>query len=267
MVGLIITIGITLVASITLAILLGKKVKNPKTKRIILIIAPIATILCHYSSIFYHLIGHAISPESITTAEEFFRGNINLLIPIYPCNVVMITCLVIGLTFNENCKFFRALVDFTFLFGFVCALAGLLGNGEYFMPDLPKNYDVYKSAVAHGFLIFNTMLLPSMGYFKLNAVRNVIRVFFMILIMGLVGIYCSALSFFAINKETALDWNAMFLWRTPIDSIPICRFHIVMPLFILALFIVLTLLEMVLLPKEDRWISKLKKTKNIKKVF
>lgn len=267
MVILFITIGIVLIASFVSAIIVGKNIKNSKTKRIILIIAPVVIILCRFSSVFYHLIGHSINPETISTAEEFIRGNINLIIPIYPCNVIMITCLLIGLTFNVNSKVFRALVDFTFLFGIVAGLGGLFANGEYFMPNVPKGFDVYQTVFSHGFLIFNILLLPSMGYFKLDAVRNTIRVFFMILVMGLVGLYCSALAFFSVNKEFALSWNPMFIWKTPIDAIPLCRFHVVMPLFLVALFIVLTLLEMVLLPKEDRWISKLKKTKNIKKVF
>lgn len=257
--GLIITIVVCLALAITAAILVSKKITKPEHKRIILLVAALLTVLCHYSSLAYHAIGHAVNPDKIGTVMSFLSSNPNLVLPIYPCNIVMWGLLILALIKNENSKSFRIAVDFLFFFGIVSGFFGLVANGDYFNPNVVKNYDIYKSAVAHGFMIFNILLLPLFGYIKLNAFENTLRTLIGTVIMGLVGLYCSAIELVLRGKDLVVSWNAMFLFRSPFDGIPFLKFYIVMPIFIVVLLGVLTIIELFKKEKGKRWFNMIDK--------
>lgn len=95
MVGLIITIVVSILLSIAAVIIASKTAKTDKAKRIWIIAAVCGTVLIHYSSIVYHAIGHAVAPDQISTVLNFVECNPNLVLPIYPCNVVMWLCLIL----------------------------------------------------------------------------------------------------------------------------------------------------------------------------
>lgn len=257
-IGIIITIATLLVLAISGAILTSRFVKTNKTKRLILLIAAIAATVAHYSGIIYCAIGHAIYPDTIISAGDYLIKTPNLALPIYPCNTVLIACLILALIKNENSKGFEIFVDYVFLFGIVAALAGLVANGDYFCDTVEKDYLVYESIITHGILIYFILLLPLFGYFKLNALKNLINCSFSTIGMGIVGLFCSLVIFSLSGFDTMKFINPMFIFKSPIEALPIVRFYIVMPLFLVVLFIVLTILEFILLPKERRWYSRFK---------
>ena len=86
-----------------------KHVKSERTKNIILIVASFLTILCHYSSLLYHQILDG-------GAMKYLSHNPNLILPIYPCNVVMWACIIYGVLKNKQSRFGAFLCDYVFWF-------------------------------------------------------------------------------------------------------------------------------------------------------
>lgn len=242
-------------------ILLCKFVKTEKWKRRFLIILSSLTILCHYSSLLYHIIGNTIAPDLISPSEAFVRSNQNLAIPMYPCNVVMWGCFLLAFIKDKNSKTFKLLVDFLFLFGLVSGLGGMLANGDYFNPNVTKDYDIYKSCIAHAFMIVNILVIPGFGYFKLDTLKNMSRTALGVLLMGVVGLVDSFLILILKGPESVINDNPMFLFRSPLgDSLWFVIFIIIMPLFLLLLFIVLTIVELFKFKRGNRWWNRVKKS-------
>ena len=87
-----------------LLLLVKKTVKSSRAEQTMLLLSAIVTIIFHYSTFIYRLItGNA--------AIEYLRSNPNLILPIYPCNVVMWSCLIIGLVKERESKLVRLLTD------------------------------------------------------------------------------------------------------------------------------------------------------------
>lgn len=252
---------IVLTATLVVAgtFLLANVIKTQKARRITVFVLSVATVLCHYSSIIYHAIGHAINPDQIGTVVSFLKSNPNLVIPMYPCNMSMWCCLILGIMAickKDDNKVFRAIADFCFLFGTIGGIGGLFANGDYFVTWLPKNYDVLKSAVAHGFLLLNCLSLPFLGYFKLDCIWNSVRNTIMVAIMGVVGLLCSVAIYYYGGKDLVVSWNAMFLYRSPFDGFNFVRFYTIMPLYLVLMFGILAICEVVKYPKELRFKKK-----------
>ena len=78
-----------------LLIIVKRTVKSEWAQNITLLIAAIITILFHYSTFIFYLItgGPAI---------EYLNECANLILPIYPCNVVMWCCLILPLLKNKQ---------------------------------------------------------------------------------------------------------------------------------------------------------------------
>ena len=91
---------ILILINIGVLFLINKKCKSEKSKYITLLILSMLTVICHYSSLVYHL----FTP---LTPMGFLKSNPNLILPIYPCNVVMWLALVLGILKNKKTKFFN----------------------------------------------------------------------------------------------------------------------------------------------------------------
>ena len=73
-----------LIALVALGLWLIKRhVKRERTENIILLLAALFTILFHYSSLIFKLFSGG--------AMEYLSDTPNLILPIYPCNLVAIT--------------------------------------------------------------------------------------------------------------------------------------------------------------------------------
>ncbi|MCQ2776501.1 MAG: hypothetical protein MJ217_02110 [Bacilli bacterium] len=245
MTPLIITIVITVLGIIATTIVAGKTAKTEKAKNFWLLFLALGTVLVHYSSLAYHGIGHLIVPEKITTALDFLKGNPNLILPIYPCNVVMWFCIIIGGFKNKESKVFKFLVDFTFCFGIISGLVGLMANGDYFNIDNLDKYDVCKSAVAHGVMIINVLSLAVFGYFKVDTLKNMLNNLIGVVFLALDGLFCDLVALVIGGESTMNSYNAMFLWKSPIEGLSFLKFYIVAPIFIVVLFLILHIFELI----------------------
>lgn len=112
-------------------------------------------------------------------------------------------------------------------------------------------------------MMTNVLLLPIFGYFKLDTIRNTINIAAGVVLMAAIGLLDDAIIAVIGSVERMQSYNAMFLFRSPIDGVPILTFYILGPVFIVATFGILTLIETIKLPKEERWYNKIaRKNKN-----
>lgn len=88
---------ILIILIVGLLVLFKKTCKSDKSKYIVLLVISISTIVCHYSSLLYHELSNG-------SAMDFLIDNPNLILPIYPCNVVMWLAFVYGILKNKKTK-------------------------------------------------------------------------------------------------------------------------------------------------------------------
>jgi len=193
--------------------LLSKKVKDQKYKNLIILISSILTIVVHYSAIAYYGFKDG-------TAIEYITSNPNLVLPIYPCNIVMWCCLILGLVKNKESKFVSFLIDFIYFFGIPACLVGMFANFDFVNNPTLSNYHVTKGIVAHAAMFLNVMLLRGLGYVKLDFKKNTIHIAISVVMMGIIGLYCTLVIWVLSSYDFAYIVNSMFLLHPPFgDSI------------------------------------------------
>ena len=207
-------INFAVIAAIVIAlIILKKKIKTEKGKYWLLLVSSILTIVCHYSSLIYHLIVDG-------TCIDFLMDNPNLVLPIYPCNCVMWCCLILGIIKKKDSKLGSYLIDYIFFFGAVAGVIGLFANIDFFKNPTLANYDVTKCVFSHGFMLFNTLLLPVFGFVRIDFKKNIIHTAIFVLMMLVIGAYCSLLITVIDDYSAAYNYNSMFLLHSPFDGLP-----------------------------------------------
>lgn len=233
-----ITLGLVGV-SIGLSILLKKKLKTEKGKYIALLIAGCLTVLVHYSSLIYHLIADG-------ECTSFLQSNPNLILPIYPCNVTMICCLLYGIKRKKDDSFARYLADYCFFFGSASSFIGMLANVDFINNPTLLNYDVTKGIVAHGTMFFNAVLILAFGYVKIDLPKNIHRFGVAIIMMCLVGLFDSAIIWVFAGEATVYNINCMFLLHSPFEGADFVIFPTIAGIAIVLLFIILVIVEAVM---------------------
>ena len=155
--GTLILFNLILIA-ITVALLLAAKrwVRSERARFVLFLVAPLVTIVFHYSSLLYHLLftGEAVA---------YLASTPNLFLPIYPCNVVMWCALLYGLLPNKSSKAALLFSDYIFWFGIVSTLVGMFANVDFIVNPTLTDFEVTKSIVAHATLLFNVLLIPVFG--------------------------------------------------------------------------------------------------------
>lgn len=203
---------IVLAVIAVIVFLITKFVKTQKAKDIVMLVASIATIVCHYSSLVYHQIVNG-------TCIPFLTSNPNLVYPIYPCNCVMWASFIFALLRNKESKTARLISTYCFFFGVVSGIVGLFANVDFMNNPTLKDYDIFKGVLAHGFMLLNVLLYPCLGYVEYNFKKNIIRMAMSEVIMLIIGAYCTLL-FTVINSyETAYQVNSMFLLHSPFEGV------------------------------------------------
>ena len=205
---------------IGLLILFKKTCKSEKSKYIVILFASLTTILCHYSSLPYHFFTDG-------KAFEFLKSNPNLVLPIYPCNVVMWLCLVFGIIKNKSTKFGSFLVDYIFWFGILSALVGMFVNIDFIREPSLLNYDVTKGIVAHATMLFNVLILPVFGFVKIKLERNLYHIILSVVMMLFIGLYCNLLIEVIADSDYAYHVNSMFLIHSPFEAVPFLTYPLI----------------------------------------
>lgn len=248
--GKLIIFNLILIALIAVGLWLIKKyVKKERTQNIFLIFAAVFTILFHYSLFIFKLLsgGNAI---------EYLSETPNLILPIYPCNVVMWSALIFGLLKNKKSKLGEFFADYLFWFGIISTLVGMFANVDFINNPTLADYGNFKSIAAHATLLFNVLLLPLFGYIKIDAKRNIKNIIISVVLMGAIGAYCN-LVFSALASETvAYDVNSMFWLHSPFAGVEFLTYPLISLIGIPIYFAVFILCELCAYKKGKRFFDK-----------
>ena len=251
--GTLVAFNCFLLLIIFIGLFLAKKyIKNEKGKNIALLLSALFTILCHYSSFLYLYFTNGAT-------AEYLKQNANLLLPIYPCNIVMWGCLIYGMLKNKGSKFASFLADYLFWFGIVSTLVGMFANVDFINNPTLKDYEVTKSIAAHATLLFNILLIFVFGHIKVDLVKNIIHILISVIMMYVIGLYCNKLFEVLGSVEEAVSVNSMFILRSPFPAIPFLTYPIIAAIALVLYFGLFCICELFAYPKGNRWINRIKK--------
>ena len=248
--GMLVIFNIILILIIAAALVAIKKwVHSERARRAILLVAPLITIAFHYSSFFYHLL--------FTGAGIAYLGETpNLILPIYPCNVVMWCALAYGLLSNKDSNIALLLSDYVFWFGIASTLVGMFANVDFIMNPTLANFEVTKSIVAHATLLFNLLLIPVFGLLRPNFFRNMRNMILSVLAMYIIGLYCNVVFEALVGAEKAYDENSMFIIHSPFEGAPFLRYPLIAAIGLVIYFAIFTVCDLVRSPHGNRWFDR-----------
>lgn len=226
-----------LIAISALLVIVKITVRSEKAQRILFLISAVVTILFHYSSFLLLL----IKGEG---ASDYLRSNPNLILPIYPCNVVMWSCLILPFL-KEKSKLRELLTDYIFWFGLVSTLVGMFANVDFIRNPTLADYDIAKSIIAHATLLFNLMLLPIFGKIKINLWRNMKNIFLSVVGMYVIGLYCNLIFEVVGSSEKAYEVNSMFIIHSPFEGLDFLRYPIIALVALVLYFVVFLICDMI----------------------
>lgn len=233
-----------------LLFLVKKTVKTKGAERAVLIISPIVTILFHYSTfIFYAVTGGA--------AFEYLGDNPNLILPIYPCNVVMWSALILGFMKDTDSRLKNLLTDYVFWFGIFSTLIGMFANVDFIKNPTFADYDIVKSIVAHATLLFNLLLLPIFGRIKIDLFRNMKNIILSVIGMYVIGIYCNLVFRALVSAERAYDVNSMFIIHSPFEGLDFLTYPIIAAIALVLYFILFAVCDLIKNKKGERFYNRL----------
>jgi hypothetical protein len=230
---------------------LKKHIRSERGQTITLLVCAWVTILCHYSTFLY---------LAFTNGQplEYLKSNPNLLLPIYPCNVVMWGCLIYGFMKNKQSKTARFLQDYLFWFGIFSTLVGMFANIDFINNPTFADFEVTKSVLAHATLLFNILLLPAFGRIKVDLIKNMVHILISVVLMYGIGIYCNTILEVLSSAETADYVNSMFLLHSPFPAIPFLTYPTIAGCALLLYFLLFSICELFAYPKGRRWLNRIK---------
>ena len=245
-----------LIALIALGIWLVKKcVKKARTQNNILIAAAIFTIMFHYSSFIFKLLSGG-------KAIEYLGETPNLILPIYPCNVVMWSALIFALLKNKMSRVAAFFVDYLFWFGIISTLVGMFANVDFIMNPTLADYENFKSITAHATLLFNILLLPIFGYIKIDVKSNITNIIISIFVMAAIGCYCNLVFHALVSEAAAYDVNSMFLIHSPFEGVEFLTYPVISLIAVPIYFGVFVICDLCAHKKGERFYNQAKTTNN-----
>ena len=176
-----------------------------------------------------------------------------MLLPIYPCNIVMWLLLIVSLMKNKESKVYKVMAEFTFYLGIVGGLVGIMFNEIYAStPDL-SDWSVLKGLLSHLTMLFGAIYLLVGGFIKIR-VSNTISVF-----IGMVFMLLDGAIIIGLHKLFNLDSpNVMYLISLPFPNLPWINTWTIGILAVIIAFVITAIYEQIALKKEDRWYNHLK---------
>ncbi len=219
--GKLLIFNLILIALIVLGLWLIKKyVKQERTQNIILVLAALFTILFHYSTFIFKLLTGSDVMEYLSEAP-------NLILPIYPCNVVMWSALIFAFLKNKKSRLGAFFADYLFWFGIISTLVGMFANVDFINNPTLADYENVKSIAAHATLLFNVLLLPLFGHIRINVKRNITNIIISIFVMAVIGCYCNLVFRALVSEAAAYDVNSMFLIHSPFDGVSFLTYPVI----------------------------------------
>ena len=165
----------------------------------------IVTVILHYSIVY---------------VEYFTNGGVaeidnNMILAVYPCNVVMWLLLIVSLMKNKKTRFFRVLEEMTFYIGLAGGVIGIVFNENYMSNPTLLDWEVTKGLLSHSTMLFGCIYLLVGNYITIG-VKNVVSLFFGLLLLIADGVVVISL-FKMFNMDPP---NSMYLLENPFPNVP-----------------------------------------------
>jgi len=228
-----------------------KYIKTEKNRNLVLLISALLTILCHYSTFLYLCVTNG-------STIEYLKQNPNLLLPIYPCNVVMWGWLIYGFMKNKQSKGASFLADYLFWFGIFSTLVGMFANVDFINNPTFKDFEVTKSILSHATLLFNVLLIYSFGHIKVDLIKNMIHIVSAVVMMYVIGLYCNKIFEVLVSVEAANSVNSMFILHSPFPTISFLIYPIIALCSLILYFVLFSICELFVYPKGNRWFNRIR---------
>lgn len=215
-------------------------VKQEKWKRFILKVFAILTVVLHFSILYVDFFTYGKAEVASP-----------LLLPIYPCNVLMWLLVICAFIKNPKTKVAKVLFEFTFYAGVVCGIIGIVLNENFASNPTLANWFSLRGLLSHSTMVFGCIYILVGGFIRLD-ITNCISVFAglcLFLIDGLIinGLY----HIFGLG-----DCNSMYLQANPFPSMPWLNTYVMGIAGMLVVFIISNLCELITLEKQDRFLVK-----------
>ncbi len=219
-------------------------VKSDKGKKAILVSFAVVTVVLHFSSLWV---------DFFTTGEAVMQEP--MLLPIYPCNVVMWLLLIVSIIKKREDKVaYRLLSEFTFYAGVVCGIIGIVFNENFGNNPTLADWDILKGMLSHSTMVFGCAYLLVGGYIKIR-VANVLS--------GIVGLVFFLVDGFIINGLYAIfkldPCNSMYMLENPFPPMPWLSPYLMGLFAVILVFAFTAIYEQCALKKEERWYQIFKK--------
>ncbi len=200
------------------------------------------TVIIHYSSLWV---------EFFASENAVAEIGGNMLLAKYPCNLIMWLLLIVAFMKKRDSLLYRALSEFVFLGGTVCAVIGIVFNENFDSTPTLLDYEVLKGLLSHSTMLLGCLHLQVSGIIKLR-VKSTFSVIFGMLIFLFNGLIVNGLySIFGLP-----ECNSMYLQEPPFESMPWLNTATIGIAAVLVGFIACLVSEAITLPKEERWINK-----------
>lgn len=210
-----------------------------KSRNCILKLSAVITVVIHYSSLWvdYFASGGSAQVEN------------NMILPVYPCNVVMWMLLFAAFMDNKRSLPFQILSEFCFYGGIVCGVIGIAFNTNFGNTPTLADYDILKGLLSHSTMLFGCIYMK-VGKFMRVRMFNVVSV-----VTGLATFILCGVAVNRLYEHFGMEPpDGMFLKSNPYTDVS----PIILGLIAVAfLFCFLALWEL-RLPREERWYSKLR---------
>lgn len=243
---------ILIFAIVCLLVTSKKLIRGERAKYALFLVAPIVTILCHYSTFIYLVLSGG-------DAYSYLVETPNLLLPIYPCNIVMWSALIYGLLRNKSSKFALFFSDYVFWFGVASTLVGMFANVDFIVNPTLRDYEVTKSILAHATLLFNVLLIPVFGLLRPSFSRNMKNMVLSVIIMYVIGMYCNLIFRVLVSAERAYDVNSMFIIHSPFEGVPALTYPLIAAVALIIYLVIFTVCDLIKSPRGNRWFNKAQK--------
>lgn len=232
---------VTAILTIVLLVVFKKKVEKESTKDLIIKISAIVTVFLHYSPLLVGL---------ITEGKVEFQDS--MIMPIYPCNVIMWLLLITAFIKKKDSIGYRILAEFTFLAGLICGSIGIILNENY--ADNPNilDYDIFKGLFSHTTMVFGCVYLKVGGFVRISTF-NILSCICGLLLFIVDGTVINSI-FKLLNEETP---NSMYLEEIPFADLPWLNTWVIGIIAVLLISIFTISYEQLFFEKENRWYSKL----------
>lgn len=226
--------------------------KSQKSKDFLLKFFAVITVVIHFSSIYYDYFVEKIPEPEL---------QLSMFIPAFACNVCMWLLVIVAFGNKEN-KFIKLLSHFVALGGIVCGFVGIFINENYgnFTPTAEitnalQDFDILKGLLSHSTMLAGAIYLLVGKYVKPRVGQSVLGVTIGLSIFAVDGILLNTICDLT-DVDNSL--NSMYLQEPPFANMPWLNTFTIGLVGVSVAFIIGMVTEMIALPKEERWYSKIK---------